>query len=106
MKKFISLICCVLLALTPVFVTGCGDGTGDGGESNEISLPQAEEGKTNLVVEVVFPICVPIANTNTPEIIEPKNAPPLIVVIPIDETPPKTITDTAPADAPDDIPNT
>ena len=52
MKKFISLICCVLLALTPIFVTGCGDGTGDGGESNEISLPQAEEGKTNLVVEL------------------------------------------------------
>ena len=50
MKKFISLICCVLLALTPIFVTGCGDGTGDGGESNEISLPQAEEGKTKCSI--------------------------------------------------------
>ena len=52
MKKFISLICCVLLALTPVFVTGCGDGTGDGGESNEISIPQAQVGKTNVYVEL------------------------------------------------------
>ena len=59
----------------------------------EIALPI----KTNLVVDVDLPICVPIANTNTPKTIEPTNAPTLIVFIPIDEIPPKTITATAPA---------
>jgi len=34
----------------------------------EIAIPV----KTNLVVDVDLPICVPIANTNTPQTIEPQ----------------------------------
>lgn len=67
----------------------------------DIAIPD----KTNLVVDVVLPICVPITNTITPDKIEPINAPVVIVVIPNPETPPKTIIATAPQDAPEDIPS-
>ena len=51
MKKFLSMIMCLLLALTPVMMIGCGDGTGEEG-GNEISIPEADPEKTNLYVEV------------------------------------------------------
>ena len=61
--------------------------------------------RTSLVVDVVFPICVPIPNTKTPDNIDPTNAPLVMLFIPILEAPPKTITATAPQDAPDEIPS-
>ncbi len=46
-----------------------------------------------------------MAKTKIPDNRDPTNAPPVILVIPSVEIPPKTITATAPQDAPDEIPN-
>ncbi|MBQ3572112.1 MAG: hypothetical protein IJA15_04730 [Clostridia bacterium] len=50
MKKFISLLCCLLMALTPLFVTACG-GTGEDGGSS-IEIPKEDEAKTSVYVEL------------------------------------------------------
>ena len=50
MKRFIALICCLFLALTPIFLMGCGP-DGSEGESS-VELPTEQEGKTNIFVEL------------------------------------------------------
>ena len=49
MKKFLSMVMCLFIALTPVMMIGCGGGTG---EEGEVSIPEADKGKTNVYVEV------------------------------------------------------
>ena len=49
MKKFLSMVMCLFIALTPVMMIGCGGGTG---EESEVSIPEADAGKTNVYVEV------------------------------------------------------
>ena len=68
----------------------------------EIAIPD----KTRRVVEDVLPSWVPIAKTSIPVKIAPKNAPIVMLVIPTDDILPKTMTATAPQDAPEESPNT
>ncbi len=67
----------------------------------EIAKPDS----TNLVVDVLFPHCVPIIKTNAPHKIYPIKAPKATFNPPTAKDDPKTIIKTAPADAPDDIPS-
>ena len=49
MKKFVSLMCCALVAVTPLFATSCGTGEGSGTSSQ---LPKPGENTTNVYVEL------------------------------------------------------